>query len=230
MAARQVLAWWVSLNLLYGPNSPIVGSDCFAKANTVIAAGANTGVGILDMRGWSSGCTAQHDLFDANGTLSTNKPVKILWPATTVAICQPMITPASHFVMEATYNTQSVGFSGTLIKAGTAADGCAGNFPNGGATMTWTYPHPPFPVAGGAASGAYVALIYDGAQANNAARQTLNWKQQSFASNWKRFTFDCNGLCDFHLVQRFKRRAYDCRPDDCAQLPLGRALRGSPRK
>ena len=150
------------------------------------------------MRGWSSGCTAQHDLFDANGTLSTNKPVKILWPATTVAICQPMITPASHFVMEATYNTQSVGFSGTLIKAGTAADGCAGNFPNGGATMTWTHPHPPFPVAGGAASGAYVALIYDGAQANNAARQTLNWKQQSFASNWENgFTFDCNGLCDF---------------------------------
>jgi|GEM_PF-3847169 len=101
------------------------------------------------------GMTGSDLVFQSNPFHGPNVPVTLLLGAHTYVACVPWVSGQSGYTIIGVHSPGSSP-GGTRIRAGTGADGCAGNFPNGASQLNFTWQHGLYP-----ASGSPYAAIYN---------------------------------------------------------------------
>lgn len=140
-------------------------------------------------------------LWLTNPAAGHNRGVQFLLGNHTYVACQPIIDGQSGYVWTGPDAPSGVNFpitqitGGAIIKAGTAGDGCPGNFPNSGpGSVTTTWPHGPH------AAGIYTSLYNASGNPDTSGGgpSAIN-TPDSFGGYLQNITLDCANIvtCSF---------------------------------
>ena len=181
----------VSTAQTYVLASAMSGSDGAAKIAAAIASATycpNTGnnVGcIIDARDM----TGTDLIWKSNPFHGNNRAVTLLLGPHTYVACYPIVSGQNGYDVFGTGSSGSIA-QDSIIRAGTAADGCAGDFPNGTSQLTFSWAHGPF------AAGTYAGLYNDG---GTPSTDTPTGTADTFGGRLEHLRLDCNNLatCSF---------------------------------